>query len=117
MIPFGTHIVTLYHAENPGYSIHTLVDCSWRTTNERTLQDGATVITERTTCRIPPQYTCPVPGDLLVLGIVDEPVDNEIALVRLMERLRDEGYRVFRVQSCANNANSVPLPHYAATGA
>lgn len=116
MIPFGTHIVTLYHAENPGYSIHTLVNCSWRSANERTLQDGATVITERTTCRIPPQYTCPVPGDLLVLGVVVEPVDNEITLVHFMEQLREEGYRAFRVQSCANNANGAPLPHYAATG-
>ena len=117
MIPFGSHIVTLYHAENPGYSIHTLVNCSWRSTNERSLQDGATVITERTTCRILPQYTKPAPGDLLILGIVDEPVENEIALVRLMERLRGDGYRVFRVQSCADNSAGVPLPHYSATGA
>ena len=117
MIPFGTHNATLYHAENPGYSIHTIANCSWRSTNERTLQDGATVITERTTCRILPQYTKPVPGDLLVLGVVDEPVENEIALVRLMERLRDKGYRVFRVQSCADNSAGVPIPHYAAIGA
>jgi hypothetical protein len=116
MIPFGTHIVTLYHAENPGYSIHTLVNCSWRSTNERSLQDGATVITERTSCRILPQYTKPVPGDLLILGVVDEPVENEIALVRLMEKLRSEGYRAFRVQSCADNSAGVPIPHYAAVG-
>ena len=116
MIPFGTHIVTLYHAENPGYSIHTLINCSWKSTNERSLQDGATIITERTTCRILPQYTKPVPGDLLVLGVVDEAVENEIALVRLMEKLRSEGYRAFRVQSCADNSAGVPLPHYAAVG-
>lgn len=117
MIPFGTHIVTLFHKSGAGYTRHILINCSWRSSNERSLQDGATVITERTTCRILPQYTRPVPGDLLVLGIVDQPVENEIALVRLMERLRDEGYRAFRVESCADNTGCVPLPHYAATGA
>ena len=117
MIPFGTHIVTLYHAAEPGYTRHTLINCSWKSTNERSLQDGATIITERTSCRILPQYTKPAPGDLLVLGVVDEPVDNEIALVRLMEKLRSEGFRVFRVQSCSDNSEGVPLPHYAAVGA
>lgn len=116
MIPFGTHIVTLYHKENGSFGRHILVNCSWRSSNERRLENGATVITERTTCRIPPQYTCPVPGDLLVLGVVDDDATNEIAIVRLMQRLQEQGYRAFRVESCANNANGVPLPHYAATG-
>ena len=116
MIPFGTHIVTLYHAENPGYSIYTLVNCSWRSVNERILQDGATIITERTTCRILPQYTRPAPGDLLVLGVMDEEIGSEIELKRYAERLRQEGYKCFFVQSCADHSVGVPLPHYAAVG-
>lgn len=117
MIPFGTDIVTLFHKSGAGYTRHILINCSWRSTIERTLQDGATVITERTTCRILPQYTRPVPGDLLVLGVVEDYAANDIELVRLMERLRSEGYRAFRVESCADNSAGVPLPHYAATGA
>lgn len=117
MIPFGTHIVTLYHKENGSYSRHILVNCSWRSTNERSLQNGATVITERTTCRIPPQYTCPAPGDMLVLGVVEEEAQNDIAVVRLLQSLREQGYRAFRVESCAHNADAAPLPHFAAVGA
>lgn len=117
MIPFGTHIVTLYHKENNAITRHILVNCSWRSTNERSLQNGATVITERTTCRIPPQYTRPVPGDVLVLGVVEEDAANDIALVRLMEKYREQGYRAFCVESCAHNADAAPLPHYAAVGA
>lgn len=116
MIPFGTHIVTLYHKVGAGYSRRILVNCSWRSSNERSLMDGATVITERTTCRILPQYTCPSPGDMLVLGVVNDDAANDIELVHLMERLRKEGYRAFRVDSCADNTNGLPLPHYVATG-
>ena len=117
MIPFGNHIVTLYHKDGSGYTRHILVNCSWRSSNERTLSGGATVITERTTCRIPPQYPCPVPGDMLVLGVVEDEADGEIALGRLLTSLRNQGYRAFRVQSCANNDTACPLPHFAATGA
>ena len=117
MIPFGNHNVTLYHKTGTGYKRLVLVNCSWRSSNERRIADGATVITERTTCRIPPQHTKPIPGDLLVLGVVKDVAANEIALVRIMERLRSEGYRAFRVESCADNTGSIPLPHYAAVGA
>lgn len=116
MIPFGSHIVTLYHAALPGYTRHILINCSWKSTNERSLQDGVTIITERTTCRILPQYTRPAPGDLLVLGVVEEDAASDIELVELMEKLRSEGYRAFRVQSCADHSIGVPLPHYAAVG-
>lgn len=117
MIPFGTHIVTLFHKAGAGYTRHILINCSWRSSNERSLMDGATVITERTTCRILPQYTRPIPGDMLVLGVVEDDVASDIELVQLMERYRSEGYRAFRVESCADNTGGVPLPHYAATGA
>ena len=117
MIPFGHHIVTLYHKTADGYSRHLLHGCSWHSENERTLSEGTTIITERTTCRIPPQYICPSPGDLLILGNVRASANGEIELVRLMETLRQEGYRAFRVQSCADNSHSVQLAHYAAIGA
>lgn len=117
MIPFGTHIATLYHKGETGYTRHTIVNCSWRSSNERSLMDGATVITERTTCRILPIYTRPIPGDMLVLGVVEYDAASDIELVQLMERLRGEGYRAFRVESCADNTGGVPLPHYAAIGA
>lgn len=117
MIPFGNQTVTLYHKSGNGYTRYILTNCSWRSSNERSLMDGATVITERTTCRILPQYTRPIPGDLLVLGIVENDVASDIELVRLMEQLRSKGYRAFRVESCADNTGGVPLPHYAAIGA
>ena len=117
MIPFGNHIVTLYHKSGTGYTRHILVNCSWRSSNERSLMDGATVISERTTCRILPQYTKPFPGDMLVLGVVENDAASDIELVRLMEQLRSEGYRAFCVESCADNTGSIPLPHYAAIGA
>ena len=116
MIPFGNHIVTLYHKNENGYSCHILVNCSWRSVNERSLQNGATIITERTTCRILPQYKRPVPGDLLVLGVVEEDMHSEIELKRYAERLRQDGFKCFFVQSCADHSMGVPLPHYAATG-
>lgn len=117
MIPFGNQTVTLYHKSENGYTRYILTNCSWRSSNERSLQDGATIITERTTCRILPQYTRPVPGDMLVLGVVEEDAASEIELVRLMEKLRSEGFRAFRVQACSDNSEGVPLPHYAAVGA
>lgn len=116
MIPFGSHTVTLLHKSAHGYKRYTLDGCSWRSTNERSIRDGATVITERTTCRILPQYTKPVPGDLLVLGVVKEEAAGEIELVQLMEKLRSKGFRAFRVRACADNSVGVPLPHYAVVG-
>lgn len=116
MIPFGNHVVTLLHFNGKTYAREVLSGCSWRSRNERALSDGATIITERTTCRIPPQNTCPVPGDLLILGNVTASAKNDIELVRQMETLRQKGYRAFRVQSCADNTNGAPLAHYAAIG-
>lgn len=117
MIPFGNHTVTLLHKTSSGYKRFTLNGCSWKSTNERTLIDGATMIAERTTCRIPSPNTKPTPGDLLILGNVRAEALGDIDLVRLMESLRSAGYRVFRVESCADNSAGVPLPHYAAVGA
>ena len=117
MIPFGNHVVTMLHHNGSAYVRETISGCSWKSTNDRALSDGATIITERTTCRIPPRYTRPVSGDLLILGDVSASAKNEIELVRLMESLRQRGYRAFRVQSCADNTCAgVPLSHYAAIG-
>lgn len=116
MIPFGNHTVTLFHKNGTAYDRYVLTGCSWRSSNERSLIENSTVITQRTSCRIPPKFTKPEPGDLLVLGVIEEDPAGEIALVQLMERLQKDGYRAFRVQSCADNTGA-PLPHYAATGA
>jgi hypothetical protein len=53
---------------------------------------------------------------LLVLGVMDEEIGSEIELKRYAERLRQEGYKCFFVQSCADHSVGVPLPHYAAVG-
>lgn len=116
MIPFGNHTVTLFHKNGTAYDRYVLTGCSWRSTNERSLIENSTVITQRTSCRIPPNFQKPEPGDLLVLGVIDEAPEGEIALLNMMERLQKDGYRAFRIQSCADNTG-VPLPHYAATGA
>jgi hypothetical protein len=117
MIPFGTHTVTLLHYDGKKYVRKVLSGCSWRSTNERVLSDASTAIVERTTCRIPPQYTCPVPGDLMILGKVNATANNEIALVRLMEAMRDQGKKAFRVQSVSDNSTTGIIPHFSATGA
>lgn len=117
MIPFGNHVVTMLHYNGTVYKREILEGCSWRSRNERALSNGATVVSEQTTCRIPSKYPCPVPGDLLILGNVRASANGEIELVRLMETLRQEGHRAFRVQSCADNSHSVQLAHYAAIGA
>ena len=53
---------------------------------------------------------------VLVLGVMDEEIGSEIELKRYAERLRQEGYKCFFVQSCADRSVGVPLPHYAAVG-
>ena len=116
MIPFGNHTITLYHLKDEGYERHIVEGCSWRSSNTRSLIENSTVITQQTTCRLPADAKKPIPGDLLVLGTIREDVDGEIGLIRLMEQLRKDGYRAFRVQSCADNTGA-PLGHYAATGA
>lgn len=116
MIPFGNHNATLYHKTDKGYSIHNIIGCSWFSANERALVDGVSVITERTTCRYLPAYQRAEPGDLFVLGTVSEKVRSDIELVRLMQKLRGNGYRAFRVQSFADRATGPVLPHYAAIG-
>lgn len=115
MIPFGNHTVTMYHKNGATYDRYVLTGCSWRSTTERSLIENSTVITQRTNCRIPSRFAKPGPGDMLVLGVIEEEVGGEIALLQLMERLQKDGYRAFRIQSCADNTG-VPLPHYAATG-
>ena len=117
MIPFGDHVVTMLHYNGTSYVREVIEGCSWRSRNERTISDGATLFVEHTTCRIPPQYTRPVPGDLLILGKVNATAKNEIELVRLMESLRQKGNKAFRVHSCADNSHTAPLAHYAAIGA
>lgn len=118
MIPFGYHTVTLVHKDKTGYTRTFLNGCSWKSTVERTLTDGATVLTERTTCRVPPGYRKPEPGDVMILGkVTDIRVQNEIDLVRLLDDMRAYGYRLFRVEACADLSAGTPLPHYAATGA
>lgn len=116
MIPFGSHVVTLFHWNGKVYERHLMTGCSWRSSNERSLIENSTVITERTSCRIPSRFPKPAPGDLLVLGTISEMPSGEIDLINMMERLRKNGYRAFRVQSCADNTGA-PLAHYAATGA
>lgn len=116
MIPFGNRTVTLLHKAETGYERHILSGCSWRTGNEKVLSIDTVIYTERTTCRIPPKFPQPSPGDLLILGEVEAEAKREIELLPLMDSLRKRGIRVFRVQSCADNTGG-PIPHYAATGA
>lgn len=117
MIPFGNHTVTMLHYNGKAFVREVMDGCSWKSRNERTLYDGATQILEHTTCRIPAKYTCPIPGDLLILGDIIVTASGEIELVRLMETLRDRGHKAFRVVSCADNSHNVQLAHYAAVGA
>lgn len=79
--------------------------------------DNAIIHTLETTCRIPANQPTPEAGDLLILGDVEAAVENEIALVRLLDALRQAGTPAFRVRSVKNNALGAPMSHYAAVGA
>ena len=79
--------------------------------------DATTVTTERTTCRIPVRHTCPVPGDLMILGKVAATANSEIEFVQIMETMRNRGKKVFRVQNVSDNSTTGIIPHYCATGA
>jgi hypothetical protein len=117
VIPFGNHTVTMLHYDGVTYKREVLEGCSWKSKNERSLFNGATTVSERTVCRIPSRYTCPIPGDLLILGNVIATASGEIELVRLMDMMRQNGYKAFRVESCADNSHAIQLAHYAAIGA
>lgn len=116
MIPFGNRTVTLIHRTPDGYRPFTLKGCSWKDTTARALNGTSIVCTIETTCRVPHGQQKPAPGDLMILGNVDESADGEIELVRLMQRLRAEGSSVFRVERVKDNAGML-MPHYAAAGA
>lgn len=117
MIPFGDKTITLLHKAEKGYKRHVISGCSWRSTDVRMLSGTSIVCTVETTCRIPPVGLIPAPGDLIALGDADISAENEIDLVRVMQRLRDGGTPVFRVERVRDNARGMPIPHYAATGA
>lgn len=117
MIPFGYHVVTLLHFNGAVYTRHVLEGCSWHSVNERTLVNGTTIITERTTCRMHPHYVRPTAGDLMILGDLSVSAKNEIELQRLMDDMREKGYRAFRVQAVSDNSHGTPLAHFAVTGA
>lgn len=113
-IPFGGKTVTLLHRSGGGYVRHALTGCSWRMGMARTM-DGNTAVRPMTvTCRIPRDQQGPIPGDLLILGDVDAPAADEIALVRLMDSLRAGGVAAFRASSVQDNDG--PIPHWAARG-
>ena len=116
MIPFGNQTVTMLHRTGTGYERHVLTGCSWKSRVERGIYNNESTLSEHTTCRIPPKYPKPEPGDLMILGEAEAEARNEIELGRLADRLRGSGYSLFRVQACADNRHG-PLAHYAATGA
>ena len=117
MIPFGDKTITLLHKAAEGYERHSISGCSWRSTDVRTLSGTSIVCTVETTCRIPPGNIIPIPGDLIAIGNIDVSARNEIELVRAMQKLRESGISVFRVERVKDNAQGAPIPHYAATGA
>ncbi len=122
MIPFGNETATLYarvEQRDERGRTHTtwrralLTGCSWRRDAAWTRSGNELVRTQTVICRVPVGQAVPAPGDVLFLGVVEEPVDSATALERLMEAQRDAG--AFRVGSVSDNARGgVPLPHYAA---
>ena len=115
MIPFANDTVTLYRKSADGYMACLILNCSYKHTESRSTEDRSASFYGETVCRIPPGNVKPEPGDVIVLGVHSEIVNNEIDLVRMLERLRPEG--AFRVRSVSDNARpGVPLPHYAAKG-
>lgn len=121
MIPFGDHIVTLYHRERievdgragEAWSRHILTGCSWRdrvvsyTTSTEVLRNAETV------CRVPPGQQKPSVGDVMVKGETAEIAAGAADAARILERYTPAG--AFRVTSIADNT-SAPLPHFAARG-
>lgn len=115
MIPFAKDTVTLFHREDGIWTRHVLAGCSYRKTARRTITDSVVTASNETTCRIPAPNTMPYPGDVIALGNVPDHPENEVAVVRLLEKQRATG--AFRVQSVSDNARpGMPVPHYAARG-
>ena len=117
MILFGGETITLLHAEDGGYRRYILNGCSWRSGRSRAAADNAAEITLETTCRMPAGKVMPREGDLMIRGEIKAEAENEIELVRLMDRLRREGKGAVRVRRVRDNAGNAPMPHYAVTGA
>ena len=117
MIPFGNQNITLLHAENGTFKRYTLSGCSWRSAKAHSMSVNTLVTAAETRCRIPTGQKIPAPGDLLIKGVEPASAENEIALIRLVEKLRNDGKEAFRARQVRNNTGEgVPLPHYAVTG-
>lgn len=115
MIPFAKDTVTLFHRENGIWTRHVLTGCSYRRTARRAMTDNSITASNDVTCRIPAPNIMPAAGDMIALGNVPDMPENEVAVVRLLEKQRATG--AFRVQSVSDNARpGMPVPHYAARG-
>lgn len=117
MIPFGTNTVTLLHREGDVYKRYTLRNCTWRQVAVRRIDSGVMETTLETICRIPAGQKKPDTGDLLALGEAKIAAKNEIELVRLMQRMQEQGKSAMRILRVKDNSGGFPLPHYAASGA
>ena len=117
MIPFGRETVTVLHRSCGAYAPYILRGCSWRSSKARSAIGTAVDKSEDTTCRIPAGQTMPDVGDVLILGEHNQRADSEIALVRLLDRLRGDGVHAIRVTQVRDNSRCAPMPHYAVTGA
>ena len=117
MIPFGRETVTVLHRSGGSYAPYILRGCSWHSAKARSVNGTAVDKSEDTTCRIPAGQTMPDVGDVLILGEHNLRAESEIALVRLLDRLRGDGVHAIRVTQVRDNSRCAPIPHYAVTGA
>ena len=115
MIPFGNQTVTLFHKANSTYTRYVLSNCSWRQKNIRIVSDGAVIRTVETVCRIPNGQQKPTVGDLLVLGVNNATVSNDVDASRMRDSVNSSGGAAFRAQSVKDNTNA-PIPHFCAAG-
>ena len=117
MIPFGCETVTVLHRSGGAYAPYILRGCSWRSAKARSVIGTAVDRSEDATCRIPAGQTMPEVGDVLILGAYSQRAESEIALVRLLDRMRGDGVHAIRVTQVRDNSRCAPIPHYAVTGA
>lgn len=124
MIPTGVYTVTLFRRseEKVGgrtavtYERETLTGCTWRRRRSLTRAGETLLPVEEVICRVPAGQAEPKPGDLMILGDVEETVASSADFQRLKEQYADTGGAFVAASVRRNVLPGMPVPHWAVRG-